>query len=369
MEKLKVNMKAQIHNKFEIEVKDITTGKIVQKGYAENIVLNGLVNAYVQTLTGYYFGNSILYGRGTGVLSPERTTLFDYINGKSVENVEYVINQIPVPSYRTTKIVILPAESVGEIITEVGIGFNSGSSNAYTHALIKDSEGNQLALGPKTDTQEITIYATVYVTFIADTGIQLRIKDGRNSLMDMATGYTQIRPTDDGYEDIWVNGSYVAPLSEPYFIRDGWSLSTVLKRLETAMGNGKIKTLSVENSNTDYNRRCWLILYLETLAENASTIWSGYNFLQTPVGVGDGTTQTFNLTWDEVWEGKPKAVYVDGVEAASGVTWTSGSITFDTAPADQAIITADYWVKYIPKDIDHVVDFQISLTFGQGGPA
>lgn len=41
-------------------------------------------------------------------------------------------------------------------------------------------------------------------------------------------------------------------------------------------------------------------------------------------------------------------------------------ITFDTAPADGAIITADYTVAYVPKDVNHVLDLQVTIQYGEG---
>ena len=42
-----IKLPIKIHNRFDIEVKDITTGEIVQRGYAENIILDN----YLTTTT------------------------------------------------------------------------------------------------------------------------------------------------------------------------------------------------------------------------------------------------------------------------------------------------------------------------------
>ena len=76
----------------------------------------------------------------------------------------------------------------------------------------------------------------------------------------------------------------------------------------------------------------------------------------------------FSLLWDEARIDKLKKVYVDGIEVASGITWSSNSITFDTAPADQLAITADYWIDYIPKDSYHELWIEFSITVGEGVP-
>ena len=76
-----------------------------------------------------------------------------------------------------------------------------------------------------------------------------------------------------------------------------------------------------------------------------------------------------NLTWDEARTDKLYKVYVDGAEIASGFTFNSGNITFDIAPADQVVITADYWVDYIPKDTDHELWIGIKFILGEGTPS
>ena len=86
------------------------------------------------------------------------------------------------------------------------------------------------------------------------------------------------------------------------------------------------------------------------------------------MGVGDGNTKIFNLPWDEAWLTKPHKVYIDGAEKISGVTWSADKLTFDDAPLDMLNITADYWVKYIPKDINHETRQEFSIYYGEGTP-
>lgn len=380
-----IKLPITIHNKFEIEVKDIRTGEIVRKAYAENIVLNNLKTStyFCWTSLSNYFGLSIQYGKGTGTLSPTRTTLFNRIGGKIRTTVEFVFNQIPTPSTHTMKIVIAPEEHVGEIFTEVGVGRAAESTDIFTHALIKDSEGNLLTLGPKTNTQEITIYSTIYLVPIAPIGITFRNIENvgnlnfRNGILHGMLGINAVAirhtfvgpPTDNILAKVVISGVgkrtvFAAP--------SNGVITHPTARLQTAEVNGKIKTFYIgpvaPESSTAYQYSALFDVNVETLAENNSTIWPGYAFDNTPIGIGTGSQTVFNLTWDEAWLTKPYKVYVDGIEVTSGFTFNAGNITFDTAPADQAVITADYWVKYIPKDSDHVLDIQFSITFGEGTP-
>ncbi len=84
--------------------------------------------------------------------------------------------------------------------------------------------------------------------------------------------------------------------------------------------------------------------------------WTDYQALAETLGTGDGTTRTFQLTKGYSSGGevetrtitKPVAgtvkLYKDGIEATSGwtVDTTTGLVTFTTAPATGAVVTADF---------------------------
>ena len=71
------------------------------------------------------------------------------------------------------------------------------------------------------------------------------------------------------------------------------------------------------------------------------------------VGTGDGSTKTFSLKWHPVKAGS-YTIYVDGTAQTEGTDYTidtnTGEITFDTAPANGADITADYTSEFDYRD-------------------
>lgn len=364
---MNIELPIKIHNKFLIEVKDIVTGKIVQKGYAENIILDNLFSGQnlinSSSSSSVYAGNAISYGKGTGTLSSSRTTLFNRIGSKTVTDVEFVANEPPLASYSTKKITIAPSEHIGETITEVGISTGS-STTIHTHAFIKDSEGNPLALEPKTDTQEITIYRTVYFRPNFDNGVELESPYTDNNLIKIGTMHGNVYRLYLNSELSSNKNSLSPSISMPIVSLVNGVADLGEKIIPVASANGKINFIGHKvYSSTMLN------FNLRMFAENNSSIWNGYEFDKIEVGVGNGSQKIFNLTWDEVWMEKPKAVFVDGVEQLTGVTFNAGDITFDTAPADQSTITADYWVKYMPKDTNHIAKIRIIYTFGEGVPA
>lgn len=167
-----------VHNRFDIEVTDALTGKIKQVVTSYNIVLDQFFTRLVGrgSKLGY-----IHIGSGTGTPSVTRTSLFSFLGAKAASVVE-TVKAYPT-SYIKKKIVLSPSEYVGATITEVGFGYGTTSTYAVTHSLLKDSEGNPIAIN-KTDTDVLTIYATFYVT-IGDSvpGVYLLPSPGNSDII------------------------------------------------------------------------------------------------------------------------------------------------------------------------------------------
>ena len=148
------NASVKLHNKFEVYIKDIRTGKERLIGTAYNMVLSAMWTQIISDRRSPF--DYICYGRGTGELSPTRTSLFSQIAQVSSTRVEEVYSSDS--GYIKEKIELSPSTAVGETITEVGI---RGYNRLVTHALLKDAEGNPISF-TKTDTDVVTIYATLY---------------------------------------------------------------------------------------------------------------------------------------------------------------------------------------------------------------
>ena len=148
------NASVKLHNKFEVYVKDIRSGKERLIGTAYNMVLSAMWTQIISDRRSPF--DYICYGRGTGELSPTRTSLFSQIAQVSSTRVEEVYSSDS--GYIKEKIELSPSTAVGETITEVGI---RGYNRLVTHALLKDAEGNPISF-TKTDTDVVTIYATLY---------------------------------------------------------------------------------------------------------------------------------------------------------------------------------------------------------------
>lgn len=152
------NIKTAVHNRFDFEVSDAATGEIKQRYTSYNIITNYFFEQLMDKQRKLY---GIQIGTGTGELSQTRRSLFAYLGCKVAETVEYV--QAYPTSYIRKKIVLLPGDFVGQRITEVGFSPSNGQGYIVSHSMLKDSEGNQIAI-EKTATDVITIYGTFYLT-------------------------------------------------------------------------------------------------------------------------------------------------------------------------------------------------------------
>lgn len=173
-----------IHNRFDIEVVDANTGKTKQKAYAENVICDQLWTRMFSTTAGNRaWNNYIHYGSGTGTPSGSDSSLFTFVGygtPSSGDDVQSIDGLLGVYSY-TRKIQLSETTAVGVTLTEVGIGYATSSASLCTHAMLKDMNGNQISIA-KTDTDIISIYATVFVHWPPegfDSGhIQLGISTG-----------------------------------------------------------------------------------------------------------------------------------------------------------------------------------------------
>lgn len=176
------NVNTFIHNRFDFIVTDAKTGEVKRKVTSYNMILN---QCYTRLVRGYQFLSDIRVGTGTGTLDASRTTLFTDLTGKSA--VFDSINYAAKTPWSRWYIQFAPEEIVGSIITEVGLAYSSGASCMVTHSLLKDDEGNTISI-TKTDSEVLTIYATIYVNLTVDTSAGYFINK-------MPDGFASVFPT------------------------------------------------------------------------------------------------------------------------------------------------------------------------------
>lgn len=276
---MKAQIKTNVHNRFKIEVKDTKTNEIRQKGFAENIVLNRMYTRLVNFST---FFTYIHIGGGSGTLSPDRVTLFSPITYKTA-TVDEKIKAYPISSV-TKRITLGTTEQNGKTFTEVGISESTSAIN--THALIKDAEGNPLTIN-KTDTDEITIYATIFFELVDNPNV-----DGKFSKMPTNMLANYVIDGSSMSPKLWVGDAGGSSIYNYINHRRGtYSLSRVN---DVANKKNIYSTrLDVADANFDITEMTLGDIFRIDL-ENAQS-WNGYTLQDVNIGTGDGTETTFNL--------------------------------------------------------------------------
>lgn len=291
------SIKTKIHNRFDIYVEHINGD--VDKYTQYNIVLDNLYNTKFKSTNfqGGSWVNSLTFGSGTGEMDASRTTLFEPLGHKSTSVVYRTYN----PDWRSgevqVKITIEPEEHVGATLTEIGIGTKT---SAYTHSLIKDSFGNPVAIH-KTDTDKITIYATVYaeLTDVDDIGIGylsdnvfLMYMLGKPMNASYNGNYTLIPYNIDPMCDDWIKGVYESSVTYLGVILDESGAITQTLNLGITDYNGNdVRSITMGGRQAaDYYYGCVVPI--------KGPNFEGITYSNQHVGVGNGVDTVFKIPTD-----------------------------------------------------------------------
>ena len=348
---MKAIIGANIHNKFEFELRDAVTGELKQSHTTYNIVLNNMFNRLCSMAS---FCTHIQIGTGTGTMDPARTSLFSFAKATAITTDAKEMSY-PV-SYWRTKIIINPEECVGLDITEVGVAYGSGATGVLvTHSLLKDSEGNPIVIH-KTSADVLIIYATIYSNLTMPSGMHLtNISDNKNALLLYLTGTTYsttaARYVQAGYAGLKADTPISAGTLSKYRANtDSSSLSlhppvadTTNRKVKfgpvrfgISAGNGNLKEIGV---STLFN--------MSVSNDNFSPVV----YTDVPIAVGDGTKTSFKLPSLNTVSNTVD-VKINGVSVAHTLRRASVPVTM-AVPAfynDTYCLTKDCSTMYYNKD-------------------
>lgn len=328
-----------IHNRFRVEVRDAVTEELLQDAFGENMVLDRIYTRLLQFNT--YFVN-IIFGSGTGTLAADRTTLFNRVGYKAAADVE-LIREYPMSTW-TRKIRLGTTEFNGNTITEVGI--SEGTTNINTHALLKDGNGDPVGI-VKNNTTFIDIFCTVYVTlYNVDTGLFW----SGTGLRDYLTGGSA--PTS--------NNLSISYLNDPTRITGTRTYDLAAKTITLAGRFGE------EDFNQEVKHIDWDAIGLRCRMPRTG-VWPGIQKTGIKLGEADGAKDKFTIPQYNI---EDLIVKVGGVENSN---WTRqppdyNVVKFDPVPTS-GDVTADYFCKYIPKDMMHALDVSMTINFAASEPA
>lgn len=275
---MEIKQKINLHNKFDIEVKNIKTKEIKRyRGY--NSITTSALNALASmkhsfsSLHQYIaFGNGNLQG---GYLSSSIVeTQLDYNTGIGVKKL---------------KITMMPSQFIGKIISTVGL---MSSSTYFSSSNLKDSEGNIISI-TKTEVDEITIYATVYIKSEVNSHSATGFKDYN---YDDSRGFSasilrRLLIGDSTYERY----PYIYASSEPLraTVKNA-SLFSGTSKTGAQTSAGATRTISAEYNSSEAN---YSIMTIGTPDGMISLLddpsWTGA-YAELDIGVGDGVTTEFD---------------------------------------------------------------------------
>ena len=373
----KLDFRASIHNRFDVEVIDAATGEIKQRARGYNIICSTLwqrlfaYNAQNHWTPQDYF-NYVLYGGGSGTPAAADTELFELIGYKTASGLITTANIAAGVVYCQTVVTLQAEDAVGETLTEVGIGYDQ--THIVTHAMLEDMNGNPISID-KTDTDVIKIFATVYVHFPAGgwhsssvTVAEIDFNQISSTFFGILTGYqraaskVEFRLLGAGMRTGKNTGYISSTIKTPIEVIGGNQIECK-NRIPAADLNLPIRSILV---GCGPEETFWM----------TPGLWASYSDVDSePVGTGDGASVGFATAFP-VSDGY--AVYVNGTEAEN--------VTFRPGPAEAVHMenwfnacyrnadgTADYYTDSYaitaPVYVDYFTGLRISTTVGLGSAA
>lgn len=334
---------AILHNRFDIIVSNIKTGEIVQRGQAENIVLDRMYTRLCNFQTYFTY---IVFGTGTGTPTASRTTLFSKLGYKTAVDEE-IVRSYPTSKW-VKKIRLESSEYNGNTITEVGISEDITSVN--THALITDSEGNPLSI-VKNDLTVIDIYATVFIEIPnVDSGLFYISNGWRDYLAGGGTAPSNVIAVSTTQSD-------ETDTSSKYTQTGTRTVDTTNKRVKVAT------RLEAATYNRDIQLVSWLGTGL-TVKLPRIGIFEGKQRNNIQIGVGDGVKTKFsipNILFENL------SMTVDNVIVSNWTLDSLNNVVFDTPITANSIVKASYKSLLIPKDSTNVLDIEMTIQYDNLG--
>jgi len=320
---MKIQERAVLHNRFDVRVVDAASGNVKQTAVGFNVITNYYFNS---RLTASPLSKTtdlfryIAVGTGTGTPAVTDTALFSHLTRKAVTTLETVY-EYPT-SYTTKQIKLEATECNGSTITEVALeGYYSGTfSTTYyimSHAMLQDSEGNQIAIS-KTDTDVVYITATFYAT-CTPSGF------GANGVYPTAENNYLFRWLLTGSTDGTVRFSrfpveYSSDMNFNYHGSKSYTFSSGIGNTTTYQYDLPVTTFLDSEAN---NR---IVKHLGVAGVGAFTfpnhdVFPPYAVDHLVIGEGDGATTEFSMKCPLIQSGTVR-IFVNDTEMTGGTDYT-----------------------------------------------
>src|SRR5690606_33156663 len=304
-----MKIRATLKNEYLIKVRDANTGETKGEYKAHNVITRQMLE-YLYSRSKYAY---IAVGTGTGTPSFDRTSLFNY-SDRYATSMEGGLIKVDENTFGQQYTARIPANDlVGQSLTELGLSTGS-TTGLTTHAMITDSEGNQIAI-EKTEQDIIDLYVTLYMTFPQPTEgadpilnkRQLAVNFLRRTSSGDYTPHIHLRryaDVIDGKIVVYGDSNDTGSTPGTRMRVEGRShIRTMTRRLSVNQLNGMIGAAVVGGSRDEPP--------LMAFPLPAPGIWEGEAFSDKFVANGDGETKRFLLNPSITEEGSIR-VYVDG---------------------------------------------------------
>ena len=323
-----LDLRASIHNRFDLEVYDAATGDLKRRARAFNVICDAFWSRLFDTSSTYWHpctrAGYILYGGGSGTPAASDTALFNRIGAISLSGNQpaVTVDRKSGVAKAQTVATLNAGDAVGSTITEVGFGYDS--THCTTHAMLQDMNGNPISI-TKTDTDVIKIYGTLFLHWPAggwyNGAVNFASSDASSGiaswlLFNGFDGYGGVDyyPRFLCYASIHMGttGNSKAPIFPSVDALN--KTLTIACRYNAAEGNVPIMALSIDYMSA-YNATRSACLSMRPFGWYLPAAITGES-----VGTGDGSIAGFNTAFPVKTSG---TVYVDGA-AAAGATMRTG---------------------------------------------
>lgn len=320
---MQIKEKVLLHNKFDVKVVDSRTGEVKQTATAYNVITNYYFNSRLLNSPMYKTSDLLTYiaiGTGTGTPAITDTALFTHLTRKAVTTLETVY-EYPT-SHITRQIKLEATECNGQTITEVGFeAYSSGTWSTYyylmTHAMLQDSEGNQIAI-VKTDVDVVYITATFYATYtpsgFGDNGVY-PVPDKNYLLRWLLTG-----SVDSTIRFARFPIQYSSDMEIKYTSSKSYSFTNGVGSIENYQYDLPVTTFLDSECNNRIVRHFGIAGFGAFTFPNHDA-FPPYAVNHLVIGEGDGETAEFNIKCPLIQAGTPR-VYVNNVELVAGTDFT-----------------------------------------------
>ena len=339
---LKADLRASIHNRFDIEVVDAQTGEVKNKAVAHNTICDQLWTRMLQPAA--YF-QAIHYGTGVGTPSASDTQLFAFHGAiTAFKETKFGADVKNGVNWCRRSVRIEPNEAIGVEISEIGIAYSTSQTSLCTHAMLRDMNGNEITI-QKTDTDVINIYATVYVhhsAFDDGSGIifpyhhlteeaEATAGDSKKAdpLFKWLLGVYWTTSGNDDQQISYASVNYGAS-SPSMRMTNGFDYKKSTNVTTSYFPSEKKMTCVLKQIAVDYGNLSsgimGVIIYAYTNSFRGNDVfyldsdgawWPGSTVTGDPIGTGDGVTKDFSTKFSFP---KNAQVYVDGASVSAAVS-------------------------------------------------